>query len=245
MQMYCTGGIRCDVYSAYLKQRGFQRLYSLKGGVQNYFDSVGGSHWNGSLYVFDERMAVAPGNMQGPAAEGCPASAESAAGFSTGDAGAAEAAGVQQQGGLPAAQPCALCGGAAQLPHLNCANVDCNLLFLACPGCRQQLQGCCCAECRDGAPRLLRPIASIGKGYQRMGLYVDHETQRSLRQPSDERLATLAARRERRKARLRVQKEAQLAEKAARKAEARRAMEAAVTGSARRGSEARPQQHLQ
>jgi hypothetical protein len=33
-QMYCTGGIRCDVYSTFLRQKGFNQLYTLEGGVQ-------------------------------------------------------------------------------------------------------------------------------------------------------------------------------------------------------------------
>ena len=37
---------------------------------------------------------------------------------------------------LPAATSCALCGGEPELPHLNCANIDCNKLFLACPACK-------------------------------------------------------------------------------------------------------------
>lgn len=36
VQMYCTGGIRCDVYSSFLRRRGFTNLYSLEGGVQTY-----------------------------------------------------------------------------------------------------------------------------------------------------------------------------------------------------------------
>lgn len=60
VMMYCTGGIRCDVYSAYLKKKGFKNLYTLEGGIQNYMRQEGLDHWNGSLYVFDGRMAVRP-----------------------------------------------------------------------------------------------------------------------------------------------------------------------------------------
>jgi predicted sulfurtransferase len=153
MQMYCTGGIRCDVYSTVLRQRGFQNVFSLAGGVQNYLDSEGyglaldgssalcdastarprGQQWVGSLYVFDERMAVAPGRMSG-------------------------AADPEEVSALSAAEPCALCGASACLPHENCSNVDCNKLFLACSACKEALQGCCCETCRDEAPRLLRPL---------------------------------------------------------------------------------------
>ena len=60
VMMYCTGGIRCDVYSAYLKKKGFKNLYTLEGGIQNYMRQEGLDHWNGSLYVFDGRMAIRP-----------------------------------------------------------------------------------------------------------------------------------------------------------------------------------------
>lgn len=56
--MYCTGGIRCDVYSTFLRRKGFNNLYTLEGGVQNYLRQEGGDHWKGSLFVFDGRMAI-------------------------------------------------------------------------------------------------------------------------------------------------------------------------------------------
>jgi predicted sulfurtransferase len=67
--MYCTGGIRCDVYSAFLKQRGYNNLYTLEGGVQNYLAHAGGDHWKGSLFVFDGRMAINPA-VEGSAEQG-------------------------------------------------------------------------------------------------------------------------------------------------------------------------------
>jgi predicted sulfurtransferase len=59
--MYCTGGIRCDVYTAFLAKKGFKNLYTLEGGVQNYLVKEGGELWDGSLFVFDGRMAIPPG----------------------------------------------------------------------------------------------------------------------------------------------------------------------------------------
>jgi len=59
-QMYCTGGIRCDIYSTVLRQKGFSNLYSLDGGVQKYFKEEGTDLWKGSLFVFDGRMAIHP-----------------------------------------------------------------------------------------------------------------------------------------------------------------------------------------
>ena len=57
----CEGGIRCDVYSTHLKSVGFQRLYTLEGGVQRYLAQQGPEGWQGSLFVFDSRMAIEPG----------------------------------------------------------------------------------------------------------------------------------------------------------------------------------------
>jgi predicted sulfurtransferase len=62
--------------------------------------SGAGELWDGSLFVFDGRLAVGPD----PA--------------------------------LPAAAPCVRCGGPAHLPHMNCSNIDCNQLFIACEACK-------------------------------------------------------------------------------------------------------------
>ena len=59
-QVY-AGGIRCDVYSAHLRDKGFNNLYTLEGGVQNYLRQEGHDMWDGSLFVFDGRMAVPSG----------------------------------------------------------------------------------------------------------------------------------------------------------------------------------------
>lgn len=58
--MYCTGGIRCEKASAYLKQQGFARVYQLKGGILKYLETApaGESRWRGECFVFDERVAV-------------------------------------------------------------------------------------------------------------------------------------------------------------------------------------------
>jgi UPF0176 protein len=61
--MFCTGGIRCEKASAYLKQKGFEAVYHLKGGILNYLESVPAeeSLWRGECFVFDERVAVKQG----------------------------------------------------------------------------------------------------------------------------------------------------------------------------------------
>jgi UPF0176 protein len=58
--MFCTGGIRCEKSTAYLKNLGFKDVYQLEGGILNYIDSipVNESMWEGSCFVFDERIAI-------------------------------------------------------------------------------------------------------------------------------------------------------------------------------------------
>jgi len=139
--MYCTGGIRCDVYSPVLREQGFTDLRTLGGGVQHYFEEEGGEGWKGHLYVFDARMAVGPDldASQGPE-------------------------------GLECAAPCSLCGGRADPPFHNCANLDCNRLFLSCRACLERHQGCCKPECVD-SPRLLRPLKPYGGYYGKWAAY--------------------------------------------------------------------------
>ncbi|MYL28175.1 MULTISPECIES: rhodanese-related sulfurtransferase [Halomonadaceae] len=58
--MFCTGGIRCEKSTAYLKEQGFEEVYHLEGGILRYFEEMPEeqSLWNGECFVFDERVAV-------------------------------------------------------------------------------------------------------------------------------------------------------------------------------------------
>jgi len=58
--MFCTGGIRCEKSTAYLKQRGFAEVYHLRGGILNYLENVPAeeSRWQGECFVFDSRVSV-------------------------------------------------------------------------------------------------------------------------------------------------------------------------------------------
>jgi len=58
--MFCTGGIRCEKASVYLKQRGFKNVFQLKGGILNYLKKVKkkDSLWKGECFVFDNRVSV-------------------------------------------------------------------------------------------------------------------------------------------------------------------------------------------
>ncbi len=61
--MYCTGGIRCEKYSAYLMTQGFERVYHLRGGILAYLKQIPQpeSLWQGTCFVFDERGSVGHG----------------------------------------------------------------------------------------------------------------------------------------------------------------------------------------
>jgi UPF0176 protein len=58
VMMYCTGGIRCELYSALLKKEGFENVYQLQGGVIKYGLEQGAEGWLGKLFVFDDRLSV-------------------------------------------------------------------------------------------------------------------------------------------------------------------------------------------
>jgi UPF0176 protein len=56
---YCTGGIRCEVLSGLMKSRGFGEVYQLDGGIVRYGETFGDDGlWEGSLYVFDNRLSM-------------------------------------------------------------------------------------------------------------------------------------------------------------------------------------------
>lgn len=56
---YCTGGVRCEMLSPFMKNRGFKNVYQIDGGIVKYGEKYGDDGlWEGSLYVFDKRMSV-------------------------------------------------------------------------------------------------------------------------------------------------------------------------------------------
>ncbi len=58
--MFCTGGIRCEKSTAYMKEQGFEEVYHLKGGILKYLEQVPKEDtlWQGECFVFDNRVAV-------------------------------------------------------------------------------------------------------------------------------------------------------------------------------------------
>lgn len=120
VMMYCTGGIRCELYSALLKEKGFEKVYQLQGGIINYGLKEGSEGWKGKLFVFDDRLTV-------------PVSEEPA-----------EVVGK-----------CLFCEEPIE-SYYNCANMDCNRLFLCCPTCLESYQGCCQDACKES--KRMRPV---------------------------------------------------------------------------------------
>jgi len=65
--MFCTGGIRCEKASVFLKKKGFENVYQLKGGILNYLNKIKkkDSLWKGECFVFDNRVSLKHGLLQG------------------------------------------------------------------------------------------------------------------------------------------------------------------------------------
>ncbi len=66
--MFCTGGIRCEKSTAFLKAEGIDQVFHLKGGILKYLEDMPPeqSLWQGECYVFDERVSVGHGLVPGP-----------------------------------------------------------------------------------------------------------------------------------------------------------------------------------
>ncbi|HSX19313.1 MAG TPA: rhodanese-related sulfurtransferase [Candidatus Saccharimonadales bacterium] len=62
---YCTGGVRCEKASAYLRQKGFKKVRQLHGGIHEYAKRTSGKYFEGEMFVFDKRMLI-PVNSVNP-----------------------------------------------------------------------------------------------------------------------------------------------------------------------------------
>ena len=57
---FCTGGIRCEKAAPYMEREGFENVWQLEGGILKYFEECGSAHYDGELFVFDQRVGVDP-----------------------------------------------------------------------------------------------------------------------------------------------------------------------------------------
>ena len=158
VMMFCTGGIRCEAFGSVMKAQGYDEVYTLDGGVIKYGQTrPSADRWVGRLFVFDDRMAVPVGSS-------------------------ASSHPLQHASGGGAAPPpravavCALCGGAAEERHRNCANADCNKLFLACAPCAEAELGCCGDPACVGSPRR-RPLDPATNRYNTRYARLHHYVQ--------------------------------------------------------------------
>ena len=65
--MFCTGGIRCEKATSYLRARGYENVFHLEGGILKYLETMPAedSAWRGECFVFDQRVSVKPGLAPG------------------------------------------------------------------------------------------------------------------------------------------------------------------------------------
>ncbi|MEZ5346029.1 MAG: rhodanese-related sulfurtransferase [Pyrinomonadaceae bacterium] len=67
--MFCTGGIRCEKFAPFLKEKGFENVFQLEGGILRYLEEVPESEslWEGECFVFDERISLDENLQKGKA----------------------------------------------------------------------------------------------------------------------------------------------------------------------------------
>lgn len=137
--IYCTGGIRCEKFSVLMEKKGFEDVIQLHGGIIEYARQVGGAHYRGKCFVFDDRLTVPIEKNQ-----------------------------------IDPVGNCSITGKPCDT-FINCANMDCNRLFICSEEGARIMEGFCCDECRNTATRR-RPIdpadvyAPSRKWYEYYGL---------------------------------------------------------------------------
>lgn len=111
--MYCTGGIRCEKFSVLMREKGWEDVNQLHGGILRYANEEGGEHFKGKCFVFDDRLVVP----------------------------------VNDEDMEPIAR-CEITGKPADT-YINCANMECNKLFVCSEEGARIMDGCCSEECRQ------------------------------------------------------------------------------------------------
>jgi len=136
--MCCTGGIRCELYSSLLLDLGIKQVFQLDGGLINYGLKEGNAHYDGKIFVFDDRLAI-PMNPAEPEKTNVIAN-------------------------------CHRCNASVDT-YYNCANMDCNRLFICCQDCIKELKGCCKEDCTHSSR--LRPYNenTVHKPFRRQHHY--------------------------------------------------------------------------
>lgn len=115
--MYCTGGIRCEKFSILMKEKGFEDVNQLDGGIINYAQKEGDAHYKGKCFVFDDRLSIP----------------------------------IEKDQKEPIGR-CAITGEPSDT-YINCANLDCNKLFICSKEGAKKYEGCCSKECMSSTNR--------------------------------------------------------------------------------------------
>ncbi|HQJ46137.1 MAG TPA: rhodanese-like domain-containing protein, partial [Ignavibacteriaceae bacterium] len=61
---YCTGGIRCEKASAYMREQGFKNIFQMNGGILNFIQKYPDTYWEGGMFVFDDRRVFEPNTRE-------------------------------------------------------------------------------------------------------------------------------------------------------------------------------------
>ena len=139
--LYCTGGIRCEKASAYLKHHGFNDVNQLHGGVIEYARQLNNdlsikNKFTGKNFVFDERRG--------------------------------------ERVSSDIISTCHQCGKPFDT-HVNCANVNCNLLFLQCDSCKIKYKNCCSVECIEVVNLPVDLQKKLRKGSKKKKMFYSHK----------------------------------------------------------------------
>ena len=139
--LYCTGGIRCEKTSAYLKHHGFKDVSQLHGGIIDYArqlkeDDTLNNNYIGKNFVFDERRG--------------------------------------ERISEDIISSCHQCGVEFDT-HVNCANMNCNLLFLQCDSCKIKYENCCSLECIEIVNLPVDQQKKLRKGSGKKKMYYSHK----------------------------------------------------------------------
>ncbi len=139
--LYCTGGIRCEKASSYLKHLGFKDVGQLHGGIIDYarqvnLDNQLENKFIGRNFVFDERRG--------------------------------------ERISKDIISNCHQCGERWDI-HVNCKNVNCNLLFLQCNRCKEKYENCCSLECMKIQNLSQEKQKELRKGVDNKKKYYSHK----------------------------------------------------------------------
>lgn len=123
----CTGGVRCEKMSAYLKHEGFENVYQLDGGMHSYMEKFPEGHFKGTLFTFDDRLVMDFGGKRDVVGK------------------------------------CKRCS-APNEQYQNCANAECNMLFLICNNCMSaEGPGFCGEKCEKSTARVVQRVRGTVK----------------------------------------------------------------------------------